>query len=313
MAITTTADLLDAEILAPIVQEKYQDAMVFTPLATIDRTLQGKPGDVLKEATWKQIGPAQAVAEGAKIPVQKGEQGFTQVTVQKYGNGYSFTDESDISRLGSQIQYGTSEIARTIAEFTDNSFMDAALSVKNTLTIDPTVLGIDALIGSFNAQKGNGAYTILCNPQTKLWFDKDILEYTRGSDTGANLVLNGAISGPLGASFFTTNKMKDGQAVVVYSSPDDIKAMQEFTEAEKAGKDPKELETLNTGQAFKLLMKRDLLIENDRDKSTQLNTIYGTQIAAPYVQNPSKVLVAKINKPAGAPKVTTTTDGGTGK
>ena len=47
MAITTTADVLDAEILAPIVQEKYQDAMVFTPLATIDRTLQGKPGDVL--------------------------------------------------------------------------------------------------------------------------------------------------------------------------------------------------------------------------------------------------------------------------
>ena len=43
MANTTTADLLDAEILAPIVQEKYQDAMVFTPLATIDRTLQGKP------------------------------------------------------------------------------------------------------------------------------------------------------------------------------------------------------------------------------------------------------------------------------
>ena len=60
-------------------------------------------------------------------------------------------------------------------------------------------------------------------------------------------------------------------------------------------------------------MKRDLLIENDRDKSTQLNTIYGTQIAAPYVQNPSKVLVAKINKPAGAQKVTNTTDGGTGK
>ena len=129
MANTTTADLLDAEILAPIVQEKYQDAMVFTPLATIDRTLQGKPGDVLKEATWKQIGPAQAVAEGAKIPVQKGEQGFTQVTVQKYGNGYSFTDEADISRLGSQIQYGTSEIARTIAEFTDNSFMNAAVVV----------------------------------------------------------------------------------------------------------------------------------------------------------------------------------------
>lgn len=309
MAITTTADLLDAEILAPIIQEKYQDAMVFTPLAAVDRTLEGKPGDVLKELTWKQIGPAQKVGEGETIPTDKGEQGFVQVGVEKYGKGYSFTDEADISRMGNQVQYGTSEIARTIAEYTDNSLMNAGLAVKNTLTVDPTVLGIDALIGSFNAQKGNNAYTIICNPQTKLWFDKDVLEYTRGSDTGANLVLNGAIPTVLGASFFTTNKMKDGQAVVVYSSPDDIKAMQEFADAEKAGKDPKELETLNTGQAFKLLIKRDMLIETERIKSNQTNNIYGTQIAAPYVQNPSKVLVAKINKPTGAPKVTTTTDG----
>ena len=42
MANTTTADLLDAEILAPIVQEKYQDAMVFTPLATATHQLTSK-------------------------------------------------------------------------------------------------------------------------------------------------------------------------------------------------------------------------------------------------------------------------------
>lgn len=300
MALTTTADLLDAEILAPMIQNKYQDAMVFTPLAVVDRTLEGKPGDTLKQPTWKQIEAAQKINEGAKIPVSKGEQGFTKATVYKFGRGYSFTDESDIERMGNQVEYGTSEIARVIAQYGDTSLMQEALKSKNTMTVDPTVLGVDALIGFFESQSRNSAYTIICNPKTKLWFDKDILNYTRGSDTGANLVLNGAVPGVLGASFYTTKKMEDGKAVVIYSSPDDIKAIEELTEAEKAGKDPKEIASINSGQAFKWLVKRDLLVETDRDKSDQTNYIYGTQIAAPYVQNPSKVLVATINAPASA-------------
>lgn len=297
MATTTTADLIAPEILAPIIQQKYQKAMVFTPLAAVDRTLVGQPGDTLKQPMWKQIEDAQEIGEGQAIPVSKGEQGFTMATVKKFGRGYSFTDEADIARIGSQVEYGVSEISRVIAQYGDTALMNEALKVKNTLTIDPTVLGVDEAISFFDSQS-NGAYTIICSPKTKIWFDKDILEFTRGSDTGANLVLNGAVPGVLGASFYTTKKMADGKAVVVYSSPDDIAAMKELEEVEKTGKDPKELATLNTGQAFKWLVKRDLLVESDRDKEKQINMIYGTQIAAPYVQNPSKVLNLTVNDPS---------------
>ncbi|MGN1284318.1 MAG: hypothetical protein ACI4TY_03355 [Candidatus Limosilactobacillus intestinavium] len=302
MAMTTTADLLDAEILAPIIQNKYEDAMVFMPLAAVDRTLEGKDGDILKQPVWKQIEAAQPVAEGAEIPVSKGEQGFTQATVQKFGRGYSFTDEADISRVGNQVAYGTSEISRVIAQYGDTALMNEALKVKNTATIDPTVLGVDELISHFESQSKQQAYTIICSPKTKIWFDKDILDYTRGSEQGANLVLNGAVPGVLGASFYTTKKMKDGQAIVVYSSQDDLEAIKELEEAEKSGKDPKELATINSGQAFKWLVKRDVLVETKREVSNQTNYIYGTQIAAPYVQNPSKILVATINDPSKASK-----------
>lgn len=298
MATTTTADLIAPEILAPIIQQKYQEAMVFTPLAVVDRTLEGKPGDTLKQPMWKPIDAAQEVAEGQAIPESKGEQGFTMATVKKFGRAYSFTDESDIERIGQQVEYGTSEVSRVIAQYADTLMMNEALKVKNTLTIDPTVLGVDEVVNFFGAQKPKAAYTIICSPKTKIWFDKDILNYTRGSDTGAKLVLDGAVPSVFGASFYTTNKMTDGKAVAVFSSPDDIRALKELEEGEKTGKDPKELATLNTGQAFKYLMKRDLLIESDRDKSKQINTIYGTQIAAPYVQNPSKVLNLTVNDPS---------------
>lgn len=296
MAMTTTQDLIDPEILAPIIQNKYQNAMMFMPLAAVDRTLEGNPGDTLKQPIWKQIQKAQAVAEGTDIPVQKGEQGFTTATVQKFGNGYSFTDEANIERIGDQVTYGTSEIARTIAEYGDNALMQEALKVKNTLSIDPTVLGIDEMVAWFNAQNNNGAYTIILSPKTKIAFDKDILDYTRGSELGANLVVSGAVPGPLGVSFRTTNAMADGKAVVIYSSSDDIKFLQELEEAEKS--DPtkaKEIATTNTGQALKWLVKRDVLVESERTKRNQTNYIYGTQIAAPYVQNPSKVLNLTVN------------------
>lgn len=296
MAMTTTQDLINPEILAPIIQNKYQNAMMFMPLAAVDRTLEGNPGDTLKQPIWKQIPKAQAVAEGADIPVQKGEQGFTTATVQKFGNGYSFTDEANIERIGDQVTYGTSEIARTIAEYGDNSLMQEALKVNNTLSIDPTVLGIDEMVAWFNAQNSNGAYTIILSPKTKVAFDKDILDYTRGSEMGANLVVNGAVPGPLGVSFRTTNAMEDGKAVVIYSSSDDIKFLQELEEAQKS--DPakaKEIATTNTGQALKWLVKRDVLVESERKPGNQTNYIYGTQIAAPYVQNPSKVLNLTVN------------------
>ena len=289
MAITTTADLLKAEILSPIVQNKYEQMMRFMPLAAVDRTLVGQPGDTLKVPTWKQIDPAVEVAEGADIPVTNAEQGYTEATVKKFGRGYGFTDEADIERIGDQVSYGTSEIGRVIAQYGDTELMNAAKAVDNTLTINPTVLGISEAEAFFNVQNNGGQYTIICSPKTKVMFDPDLLEYIKGSDNGTNYIVNGSLPGALGASFALTSKMEDGKAVMVYSSPDDIKA------AEEIDSTTKKLKSINSGQAFKWLVKRDVLIETDRNKQNQTNYIYGTSIAAPYVQNPSKVLNLTIN------------------
>lgn len=45
---TTTEDLLDPEILGPMVQNTTQSAMVFMPLADIDRTLESHEGGHFK-------------------------------------------------------------------------------------------------------------------------------------------------------------------------------------------------------------------------------------------------------------------------
>lgn len=297
---TTTADLLDPEILGPMAQNNYQKNMVFMPLADIDRTLVGTEGDTIKVPMWTSKAEAKKVGEGEKIPLSSLKQGYTKATVEKFGVGVPYTDESDIERLGANATRATKEIGDAIAEYADTALLNVGLGVgtKNTITTTLDIDGVDEMLSHFNTDK-NGAYTIIASRKSELALNKSVREYTRGSDVGANLAINGATPLALGASVARTNKMSDDKLLVVFSSGDDIAAAQELEDKLKGGETPtdKELETLNTGRAFKWFMKRDTLIEPDRDASTQTNYIYGTQIAAPYVQNKSKVLLVNIKKP----------------
>lgn len=308
---TTTADLLDPEVLSPIAQNNYEKAMVFLPLADVDRTLQAKEGDTIKVPIWTSTAVAKEVAEGADIPLSSLKQGFTKATVKKFGVGVPYTDESDIERLGQNANRALYEISNAIANYADDSLKDAGLAVGTKRTIEATldIDGVDAMLSNFATDR-NGAYTIIGNRKNELILNKSVREYTKGSDVGANLAVNGATPLALGASYSRTNKMPDNKLLVVFSSADDIAAAQELQNQLQGGSTPddKELEALNTGRAFKWLMKRDTLIESDRVKRNQTNYLYGTQIAAPYVQNPSKVLLVNIRASAGTPS--TSTSGG---
>lgn len=298
---TTTADLLDPEILGPMVQNTTQSAMVFMPLADVDRTLESHEGDTLKVPTWKDKLEASEVKEGQAIPVSKMAQGYTKATVKKFGLGVSFTDESDIERFGNNVDHATSQIGNAIAQAADTYLMNEALKVKNTLSTTADVDGIDAMESYFNTDVKDAAFTLICSPKTQLAINKSVREYTKGSDVGAQIALSGAVPTALGASIYRTKKMPDDKIVVVFSSAEDIAKAKELDQALKAGTaDDKELETLNTGRPFKWLVKRDTLIETDRDKSKQINYIYGTQIAAPYIQNPSKLLVVSLSGGTGS-------------
>ena len=48
MAITKLNNLVNPEVMADVIEKKLVDYMKFSPLATIDTTLQGRPGDTIK-------------------------------------------------------------------------------------------------------------------------------------------------------------------------------------------------------------------------------------------------------------------------
>lgn len=301
-------DILNEAVLTPMIENNYQDAMVFMPLADVDRSLEGKPGDIVKVPTWKGKLTAEEIEEGGSIPIGDLSQGYTTATVQKFGVGTSFSDEADLVSLASNAEKGIREIGSALAQYADTALLDAALALKDKTdengTTKPYYLettadieGLYAMMDHFVSQESNVAYTLIGNPRDKTKFRRAVIEYLKGTEAAANIALSGATTLLDGASFMSTNKMKEGQLVVAFSSQSDIESAKELSAKLKENAlSDQELETLNTGRPFKWFVKRDTLIETDRDKSRQLNYIYGTQIAAPYVQNPSKLLVVDLKK-----------------
>ena len=122
MAATSNATLLQdlfvPEVVADAIDKKLVNAIRFAPLAVIDTTLEGRPGDELTMASYEYIGDAEDVAEGTDIPIAKLSQDTEKVKVSKIGKAVEFSDEALISAK-------------------KNGFSDKYLSqIKNTISYD---------------------------------------------------------------------------------------------------------------------------------------------------------------------------------
>ena len=71
MAITKIADLINPEVMAPIISAKVREKLVVTPFAKIDTTLQGQAGDTVTVPSFGYIGDAVDVEEAGSLTADK--------------------------------------------------------------------------------------------------------------------------------------------------------------------------------------------------------------------------------------------------
>ena len=264
---TMLSDLLDPQVVADYIDKKLIDYIRFAPLATIRNDLVGRPGDEITLPQFKYVGPAEAVLEGADIPIAKLKQSWAYVKVSKIGRAIQFTDEALLSGYNNDIaQEAAMQVVLAINDKIEIDLLakmnsDAELTA-NIGSSDNAAAGIaDALVNF--GEDIDGQKVILCDPS----FYSRLIKtdgWIPNTELGANMIVRGTVGEVYGTQVVLTNRLKGkNQAYIV-----------------KPG-------------ALAIFMKRETLVEFDRDKIDQTNYVIGSKIFAPYVYDTTKLI--KIN------------------
>ena len=264
---TKLENMVNPEVMAPMVSAKLEAAMKFAPLATIDRTLQGKPGDTVTLPKYAYIGDAEDVGEGEAIPIEKMATSTTKVSVKKAGKGVELTDESVLSGYGDPMGEAVNQLGLSIANKLDNDVLAVLDNIISAMTVGDGTATLtsnfiaDALVKFGEDIDGEKVLLIAPAQLAELRKSEDCIKAT---DIGADIIIKGTVGMIHGCQVVLSNKIKaENGAYTNYIV--------------KPG-------------ALAIYLKRDTEIENDRDIVNKTTVITADKHYTTHIADDAKAI-----------------------
>lgn len=223
MTTTVLTNLIDPEVMADLIEAQLPKAIKFSAIAPLDTTLVGVPGSTLTVPSYKYIGDADEVAEGAAIEYSKLEQTKRTMTIKKAAKGVEITDEAVLSGLGDPVGEGQRQVRMAIASKIDNDILATALKAPLKLTADIDLDLIDKLEATFtdapdaiedNNISTTGVLFVSYKDAAKL---RKLAgqDWTRPTQLGDDILVKGLFGELLGWEIVRSMKLEQNQFVAV--------------------------------------------------------------------------------------------------
>ena len=269
MAITKLTNLVNPEVMADVIEKKLVDAMKFAPLATIDSTLEGRPGDTIKLPSFNYIGDAATLAEASALTPDQLTASATPVQVHKIAKGVEISDEAVLSGYGDPLGEAATQIALSIASQEDNEMLTTLSNIAAPMTLltasDPTDTDIADALEKFG-EDIDGTKVVLVSPAVYTSMRKNTNQWVPASELAAGVAVKGVVGEYQGCQVIVSNKLKTSKNIYIV----------------KPG-------------ALRIFVKRGTLVETDRDILKFTNVITASKHFATYLYDPSKAIMIKKN------------------
>lgn len=306
---TKLTSLIDPEVIAPMIEKKMVDAMKFAPLAKIDYTLQGRPGSTVTLPSYAYIGDAADVAEGDDIPIAKLTESSVTAIVKKAGKGVQITDEAILSGYGDPVGEAISQLGTSVASKTDNDVVAILNGIQEPmihvatgkLTSDEVA---NALVKFGEDLDGDKVLLIAPEQLAQLRTTEDWISAT---DMGVQALMSGVVGMIWGCQVVVSNKIKTTPTYTitgdneikqgktyytmednVYTAVDEpldtaISTYYEVTQLSYAN-------FIVKPGALAIYMKRDTLLETDRDIINKSTVMTVDKHYVAYLYDASKAI-----------------------
>ena len=275
MATTSLSNLVNPQVMADLVDKKLHDLIRFLPLAEVDNTLNGVPGSVLYLPSFSYIGDASTLAEGETLTPASLNAGMVSVSIHKVAQGVELTDEAVLSGFGDPLGQAAMQTATAIANCVDNEMLAVLEAISGAMVYETsgttTALvpdDVNKALELFGEDIDVGEKVLVVSPRlhtalrnTKAWLP--------ASEIAAERMIRGSVGEIFGCQVIVSNKLKD--------------ATHDYDE---------EAYIVKPG-ALRLLLKRDTLIEADRNILKFATVITGSKHEACYLYDASKAIRLK--------------------
>ena len=259
---TKLANLFNPQVVGDMIDKKLVDAIRFSPLATVDTTLVGRPGSKLTLPSYAYIGDASVVGEGEDIPVAQLTQSTAEVEIHKIGKGVQITDEAVLSGYGNPEEEAVNQILTALASQADKEMLAVLEAIAPAMThTGAAVLTADNVADALVkfGEDIDGDKVLLCNAEDYNAIRK-ANDWVPASEIAANMVIRGSVGMVHGCQVVISNKLAGKPAFIV-----------------KPG-------------ALRLILKRDTLVETDRDIVNKSTVITADKHAVAYLYDASKAI-----------------------
>lgn len=277
MSITKLENLVDPQVMADIIREKLTDKIRFAPLAKVDTTFAGRPGDTITLPKYTYIGDAVEVGEGEAIEIAQLTASTTPVKVKKAGKGIKLTDEAVLSGYGDPLGEAASQLALAIAAKVDNDCIAQLEAIKPAMTVKHEGIISGSVVADALVKFGedpDGEKVLFIAPEQLAQIRRDP-SYINQSELATGVMMSGTVGELWGCQLVVSNKIKaaGGKFNNFIVKP----------------------------EALAIYLKREVELESDRDIEHKLTVITADQHYVAYLLDESRAIKLTVNTAAIEP------------